>query len=135
MVEYDWCPSSHTVALENGAYCYCTLRAEGPLETFLQTAAAAQEAAKRHPSLEDGEDAESLLFLSCIPWVSYAALVQPTPVPADSNPRITWGKYELREGRMQMPVTLLAHHALVDGVHIARFYQALEEELSWFSTH
>ena len=135
VVEYDWCPSSHTVALENGAYCYCTLRAEGPLETFLQTAAAAQEAAKRHPSLEDGEDAESLLFLSCIPWVSYAALVQPTPVPADSNPRITWGKYELREGRMQMPVTLLAHHALVDGVHIARFYQALEEELSWFSTH
>ena len=134
-VEYDWCPSSHTVALDNGAYCYCTLWANEPLETFLQKAAAAQEPAKRHPSLEDGDDGESLLFLSCIPWISYAALVQPTPVPADSNPRITWGKYELREGRLRMPVTLLAHHALVDGIHIARFYQALEEELAWFSTH
>ena len=28
-----------------------------------------------------------------------------------------------------LPVTLLAHHALVDGLHIARFYQNLDAEM------
>lgn len=134
-VEYDCCPSSHTVALESGAYCYCTLTADLLLEDFLPYAAAAQERAKADPTLEDGEEAESLLFLSCVPWLSYTAIVQPTPVPADSNPRITWGRYEEQEGRLRMPVSLLAHHALVDGIHIARFYQALEREIACICTH
>ena len=34
------------------------------------------------------------------------------------------------KGRLQLPVTLLAHHSLVDGVHIARFYQKLTEHVS-----
>ena len=29
-----------------------------------------------------------------------------------------------------MPVTLLAHHALVDGLHAARFYQNLSAEMA-----
>lgn len=28
-----------------------------------------------------------------------------------------------------MPVSVLCHHALVDGLHIARFYDCLNEEL------
>ena len=27
-------------------------------------------------------------------------------------------------------MTLLAHHALVDGIHIAQFYEALDRELA-----
>ena len=48
------------------------------------------------------------------------------PAPADSNPRITWGRYTREDGRVRMPVTALCHHALVDGLHLARFYEALE---------
>ena len=36
-------------------------------------------------------------------------------------------------GRTSLPVTLLAHHALVDGVHIAAFYDALEAEMNRFA--
>lgn len=133
VVEYAWCPTSHTVALDNGSYGYCQLTAEMELEKFLPMAAAAQEAAKRAPSLEDGNDAESLLFLSCMPWLHYTALVQPVPSPADSNPRISWGKYLEQSGRFLLPVTLLANHALVDGIHIARFYKELDQVLEEIS--
>ena len=43
------------------------------------------------------------------------SLELPTPVPADSNPRITWGKYAQEGERVTMPVSLLANHALVVG--------------------
>ena len=69
-------------------------------------------------------------FVSCVPWISYTSMVQPVPVPADSNPRITWGKYFQQGEQTVMPVTLLAHHALVDGIHIARFYEALDREIA-----
>ena len=47
----------------------------------------------------------------------------------ESNPRITWGKYVTKPtGETFMPVSVLAHHALVDGIQIARFYQNLASE-------
>ena len=130
IVEYDRCLSSHTVALPDGTYCYCRLEADRPFADFLPYAAAEQARVKEAPSLEDGEDGESLFFVSCVPWLSYTALTQPTPTPADSNPRITWGRWHRQEGRTLLPMTLLANHALVDGIHIARFYENLDRELA-----
>ena len=112
VVEYDCCPSSHTVALPDGTYCYCRLWADAPFAEFLPYASAEQERAKYAPSLEEG-DAESPFFLSCVPWFSYTALTQPTPSPADSNPRITWGRYQKRGDRLLLPVTLLATPVLL----------------------
>ena len=69
-----------------------------------------------------------MLFITCLPWIHYTALVQPTG--DDSNPRISWGKYECdARGRQMLPVTLLAHHGLVDGVNLGQFYAELQKEL------
>jgi chloramphenicol O-acetyltransferase type A len=38
-----------------------------------------------------------------------------------------WGKWEEREGRLMMPVTLKLHHATGDGYHLSRFFLELEE--------
>ena len=35
VVEYDRCPSSHTVALPDGTYCYCSLEVDRPFREFL----------------------------------------------------------------------------------------------------
>ena len=35
----------------------------------------------------------------------------------------------MQNGAATMPVTLLAHHALVDGVHIDRFYEELNAQI------
>lgn len=131
-VEFAFCDTSHTVLREDGTYSYCRLDCMRPFGEFLPAAQAAQAEARAHGSLDDGEDALSLLFVSTLPWVGYTALRQPVPVPADSNPRLTWGKYTEEGGRTVLPVTLLVNHALVDGVHMGRFYAALEKELDRF---
>ena len=129
IVEYDWCSGSVTLATADGNYCYCTLLCRENFDDYLTVARAARERALAAASIEDGEDAESLLFLSSIPWLSYTALTQPVPHPADSNPRITWGKYFNREGRTWLPVSVLCNHALMDARQLALFYEALEQEL------
>lgn len=129
IVEYDRCLTSHTVSLDDGTYCYCQLDCSRPFGDFIQYAQRAQELARQESGLDDGDEPDSLFFVSTIPWVSYANIIQPTPSPADSNPRITWGKYFEQEGKILMPVTLLCNHALVDGRHLAQFYENLAKEL------
>lgn len=131
IVEFDWCQTTHTVALDDETYCYCDVDSRiDDFETYIKKAVAAQEAAKYQPSIdEDADEALGKIFVSSVPWVTYTALVQPVPMPADSNPRLTWGKYFEENGRILMPVSILCHHALVDGVHMSKFYQLLEMEM------
>lgn len=125
--QFDHCNISHTVALENGTYCYCTLETDLPFEEYLTRARLAQERAKTAGSLDE-DDPLDKFFISTLPWVSYTSIIQPVPIPADSNPRITWGKYFTQEGRILLPVSVLCHHALVDGKHLGDFYRLLDEE-------
>lgn len=134
IIEFDRCPTSHTVALEDGTYCYCTLDSNMPFTSFLDYAIGEQEAAKEKKTIEEEDDgALDKFFISTLPWVTYTSLVQPVPIPADSNPRITWGKYELQGERAMLPVSVLCHHGLVDGIHIADFYRQLDRYITMVS--
>ena len=134
ILEYDFCPSSHTEVRPDGTYGYCTLWADAPLSEFLSAARRAQESCRAEHGLTEADDPLACLFVSSLPWLSYTALVQPVPCPADSNPRISWGRAFRRDGRALLPLSVLCHHALVDGLHLSHFYQALDEELSALET-
>ena len=127
VVEYDRCPSSHTVALPDGTYCYCTLDCAQPLGVFLPAAQAEVARVKAAPSLDDGADPDELFFVSSLPWLTFSAISLPTPTPADSNPRITFGKFTQKGDRVLLPVNLTANHALVDGLHLAAFFDGMAQ--------
>lgn len=128
IIEYEKCIPSYTVAMEDHSYCYCSVDCDMPFEEFLPYARKEQETAKQQASLDDGEDALSLYFISTVTNLSYTAIVQPVPQPADSNPRITWGRYFTQEGRTLIPVSLLCNHALMDAYQMGQFYENLCEE-------
>lgn len=132
VVEYDRCLSSHTVALPNGSYCYCTLDCEKPFDEFLPYAQAETERAKRAASLTDGADAAQLFFVTALPWLPFSSLSLPVPEPPDSNVRISFGGITEQNGRSLLPVNLTAHHALADGIHLSRFFAAMQERIAEF---
>lgn len=122
--------TSHTVALEDGSYAYAEIRHGTALPQFLTEGNKATEEALKSKSLEDSNPIE-LVFVSSLPWVSFSSLIQPVPLsPPDSNPRITFGRYREEHGRILLPVSLLANHALVDGIHISAFFKAFEEAIA-----
>ncbi len=131
IIEFDSCPTSHTVALEDETYCYCSLDSNCSFETYIQYAVKEQEKAKQDHSIDESEeDSLDKIFISTLPWLSYTSLINPTPYPADSNPRITWGKYFTQNDKVLLPVSVLCHHALVDGLHISKFYDFLQEQIN-----
>lgn len=131
IIEYDYCHTSHTVSKEDETYAYCTLDARMSLDEFIEKSLPIHNQAKEDGNIEESaEEALSLIFISTLPWISYSSLIQPVPIPADSNPRVTWGKYKEENEKILLPVSTLCHHALVDGKHLANFYQTLEKKLS-----
>lgn len=130
IAEYNSCKTSHTVALEDGTYCYCTLSFDMSFQDYLPYAVQMQEDSKTVKSTEDHDDKHELIFISTLPWLSYTALINPVPTPADSNPRITWGKYFKQGSEIWIPVSVLCNHALVDGLHISQFYHFLNRYIN-----
>lgn len=127
IIEFEACATSHTVAKEDGTFSYCRLEQERDYEEFLEYASELHNQSAADGDLEAGSPEEDLYFLSSIPWLNFTSLTQPVPFPADSNPRITWGKYVKQDDRILIPVSVLCHHALIDGIHLSRFYAELEK--------
>jgi len=132
VVEYDACGTSHVELAADGSYGYCTLEHHMPWAEYLERAEAARRRCRDRASIEEDADVDALYFVTCLPWLRFRDFTQPTD-PAVSNPHISWGKLEEDwRGRRVLPVNLLAHHALVDGVHIAAFFRNLDEQLAAF---
>jgi len=127
IIEYSHCNTSHTVALQDETYCYCELNSSMNYKNFLEYAEDKQRLSKIQAITNDGSERDSLFFVSCLPWISYTAIIQPVPSPSDCNPRITFGRYFRQNDITLMPTSILANHALVDGLHIAKFYRKFDE--------
>lgn len=98
------------------------------LEAFCRTAA--EKAASQTAFLDQGEETDDLIYFSCLPWFDLTCCTNERNIdPDDAIPRICWGKYVERDGRKELGLSLELNHRLVDGVHIGRFYEALQGSL------
>ncbi len=128
IIEFERCNAGHTVAKEDGTFVNCQTDSSLDFDAFLAAGPQLHRQAKeRQGFLNDKEDETGLIFVSCAPWVSFTSVLQPAPIPADSNPRIIFGKYFQQEGRTMMPLAIQCNHALVDGLHLGQFYAKFQE--------
>lgn len=128
IVEFDHCDTAHTVALPDRTFCNCRTDCRMGLDEYLVYGKQRQqEAMNRHGFVSTQDDETDLIFASCVPWVAFTQVIQPTPIPADCNPRIVLGKY-IKEGkRTLLPLHIQCNHALVDGWHISEFFREFQE--------
>jgi chloramphenicol O-acetyltransferase type A len=98
-----------------------------PADTFdaWQTAGRAViEHVQQTEGLDDRPDDGDVLHYSVLPWISFRSFSHARSFgTGDSVPKIVLGRYEEREGRLQMPVSVAVHHGLMDGLHVGRYVE------------
>jgi chloramphenicol O-acetyltransferase type A len=101
-------------------------------EVFQTHAKAAVELAKAGgSSLDERAERDDLIYHSVIPWVTFTSISHARKGGGqESVPKIAFGKYREDGDRIRMPVSVEAHHALMDGLHVGRYFERLE---SYFS--
>ncbi|WP_258561840.1 CatA-like O-acetyltransferase [Chryseobacterium chendengshani] len=61
--------------------------------------------------MNNGELGKDLIRHSTIPWNSFSALLHPTSLDkTESVPKITFGKFSIKDGKKFLPVSVEAHH-------------------------
>ena len=130
VVEHEIVHPSITILTGDDLFSFCTL---DYIERFSEFAARATERiayVQEHPTLEDEPGQDNLLFMTAIPWVSFTSLMHPIQLrPADSVPRFAWGKFYEDGEFLKMPLAVQVHHALMDGIHVGRYYKKLQDYL------
>lgn len=78
------------------------------------------------PPLDARAERDDLVYHSVIPWVSFTSISHARDSRRQTGiPKIAFGKCRDVGGRVLMPVSVEAHHALLDGLHVGRFFERL----------
>jgi chloramphenicol O-acetyltransferase type A len=79
----------------------------------------------------DNDEREDLIYYTCTPWFSFTQLTHPIELKKeDSIPRVSWGKYYSDNGKVLLPFSVQANHALVDGCHVGMFVDKLNKYMN-----
>jgi chloramphenicol O-acetyltransferase type A len=82
------------------------------------------------PHQEQGQESakDDLLSITILPWLAFTSFSLTRKPREDCIPLFAIGKVHKSEGRHLMPFFVNVHHALADGLHIARLVKYIEEE-------
>ena len=131
VVEHDVCHPSTTILTGNELFSFCAFRYTKDFPSFAADAAKRIAHVKEHLNMYDDTALDEFLFMTGIPWISFTGFTHPINLnPADSIPRFAWGRFFEEGNSLKMPMNVQAHHALIDGIHVGRFFQTVQEYLN-----
>ena len=73
---------------------------------------------------------DNLIHFTALPWLSFTSFAHARKRGrGDSVPRIAFGRFVKENDRTWMPFSVEVHHALMDGLHVGRYVNRLQEAL------
>lgn len=98
------------------------------LEEYVKSATQIADEQKEYFAGPLGND---VFQCSPMPFLTYTHISHTNSGKKDNaTPLFDWGKYYEKDGRMVMPVSVQAHHSFVDGIHIGKFADELQNYLN-----
>jgi len=136
VVLYDEINPVFTVALAGGNYVSVRIKTHVEYKDFSAAVREAIEQAKTDKSGKSFADgALDDFYFSCVPTLDFIALEQPISNDpyAASVPMAVWGKMVKNGEKYEASLQISVHHALVDGMPLARAFEAIQEKINEFS--
>jgi len=127
VIEHKVVHPSITILASDDLFSFCTMEYVPEFSKFADGAVQTIAHMRDNPSLEDKTNQDDLLFMTSIPWIPFTSFIHPIHLhPVDSIPRFSWGKIHIVEGRQKMPLSVQGHHALMDGLHVGRYFESMQ---------
>lgn len=129
VVEHEIVNPGFTILVDDDRFSFCIVDYIEDLSAFAAKAVEKIAYVKEHPWVHDAAQ-DNVLYMTAIPWVSFTSFMHPMHLqPADSIPRFAWGKFFQDGDSLKMPLSVQGHHALMDGLHIGKFYAEVQSYL------
>lgn len=128
VVVHDRIHMGTTILVDGERFAFCYFEDDDDFTRFAEQANAALAALRAGSGrLEPRDDRDDLLHCSVLPWLAFTSFSHARKRnPGDSVPKLVFGKCFDDGGGWKMPVSVEVHHALMDGVHVGRFFERLQ---------
>ncbi|AZR74387.1 chloramphenicol acetyltransferase [Anoxybacter fermentans] len=131
IIEHEIIHPAFTVLREDEVFSFCRADYKEDFIEFCKEVAKKMDMVKKNLCLEDEPGKDNHLIITSIPWISFTSLSHPINLdPTDSIPRIAWGKYFKENGKLKIPLSVQVHHALMDGLHVGKYFSAFQNLLN-----
>ncbi|UFH34677.1 chloramphenicol acetyltransferase [Flavobacterium acetivorans] len=133
VIEFDQINAGFTVGRKDGTFGFAFANFSNDFEAFNAEVQEEIQAVQNSTGLRLNDDdvKKDLIRHSTIPWTSFTGLLHPTNFDrTESVPKITFGKFNIREGKKYLPISIEAHHGLVDGLHLAKYLEEFQKQLN-----
>lgn len=98
------------------------------LEEYVALASEKEREQKAYFTAPLGND---VFQFSAFPWVTYTHISHTDSGNKDNaTPLFDWGKYYKKDGKIMLPFSVQVHHSFVDGVHIGKLANDLQNYLN-----
>jgi len=126
LYEFKIVDPGYTVLLDDETFSFCDSKFFEDFHTYYEYAIARIEEVKNRPD-QNNADKNHMFFITSIPWFSFTSFVHPYDKLYSSIPIITIGKYFEQGDSWLIPIAIQVHHGVVDGLHVGKYYDCLEE--------
>lgn len=131
VVKYEAVDISTTVLKNNKTVSFVHLPHHHDLHSYCKEASAIIDEVKQTTGLFYGYNGPDLVHATTLPWFKFNGMEHATTNdPDDAIPKLAFGKLEVKDARVLLPMSVRVHHALADGYHIHLFMKHLEETLN-----
>lgn len=132
VMSYDRIHCSTTAMNANGLFAFAFLRYTDNFEDYYAQAQEEIEKIKVIKTMNLNEDnaRPDVIHYSTIPWISFTSVSNERNLgKPDSIPKLTFGKYFKEGGKLLLPLHVNAHHALMDGYHVGKYFEIFQKLL------
>lgn len=120
---------------EDETFRFSYFEKQASMEDFSKHAIAVGNTSKAKPFFSDAfaatEGQPDLIHISVLPWLNFTGFSHAVSEGHGLGiPKLVFGQYDSQTGKM--PLSIDVHHALMDGLHVARFVKILQEKITNF---
>jgi chloramphenicol O-acetyltransferase type A len=136
VVQHDVIHAGSTVLNDDETFSFCYFNFSPDFSLFDKHACDVLKRNKDIKTLDPQKERDDLIYYSVLPWFSFKSVSHAyKQIKNDSIPRLTFGKYFKQDDKLVMPHSIEVNHALVDGLHVAKYIDTFHAYLENPSTN
>ena len=128
VIEFDRVEATQTILNDDDTFSFCYFELKDDIFEFDRAGKIAREKYLALRTFDVETDRLDLIYYSAIPWISFTSFKHASPRNnRQTIPRMVFGKHFENGERRFMPFSVEVHHALVDGVHVGKFFNLYQQ--------
>ena len=127
VVEFDRIHATQTILNADDTFSFCYFEYLPDPFDFVRAGKVSLDKYRGLKTFDVEDERLDLIYYSVIPWVSFTSFKHASRHDnRQSVPRMVFGKLYRDGERHMMPHSVEVHHALADGLHVGRYFEALQ---------